>query len=127
MCRILLPDIPKSHLQIVLKFLYTGRLGITANVQNVVRELLEDVLRIDAKINLPSTSANDDSPQPASNHDRRHDNDDGDADANGFSGSGENPLGFFHRDRSIHIERACQLHCAIMTQHGLLHKGFHIS
>ena len=95
MCRILLPDIPKAHLQIVLKFLYTGRLGITANDQNVVRELLEDVLRIDAKINLPSTSAADDSPQPASNHDRRHDNDDGDADANGFSGSGgsgKNPL-----------------------------------
>ena len=32
-----------------------------------------------------------------------------------------------HRDHSIHIERACQLHGAIMTQHGLLHKGFHIS
>ena len=25
------------------------------------------------------------------------------------------------------VERACQLHGAIMTQHGLLHKGFHIS
>ena len=32
-----------------------------------------------------------------------------------------------HRDLSIHIERACQLHGAIMTQHGLLHEGFHIS
>ena len=34
---------------------------------------------------------------------------------------------FYHRYCSIHIERACQLHGAIMAQHGLLHKGFHIS
>ena len=32
-----------------------------------------------------------------------------------------------HRDWSIHIERACHCMHAIMTQHGLLHKGFHIS
>ena len=81
MCRILLPDIPKAHLQIVLKFLYTGRLGITADVQNVVRELLEDVLRIDARISLPSSSAND-ATQSTSNHDRRQDDDD----ADGFGG-----------------------------------------
>jgi len=48
-------------MEIVLKFLYTGRLGITAAVKNIVRELLEDILRIDAKINLPADSnlAND--------------------------------------------------------------------
>ena len=28
-----------------------------------------------------------------------------------------------HRDRSIHIERACQLHDVKMTRHGLLHKS----
>ena len=28
-----------------------------------------------------------------------------------------------HRDRSIHIERGCQLHDVKMTRHGLLHKG----
>ena len=28
-----------------------------------------------------------------------------------------------HGDLSIHIERACQLHCAIMTRHGLLQTG----
>ena len=28
-----------------------------------------------------------------------------------------------HRDLSIHIERACQLHDVKMTRHGLLHKG----
>ena len=28
-----------------------------------------------------------------------------------------------HIDCSIHIERACELHGAKMTQHGLLHKG----
>ena len=32
-------------------------------------------------------------------------------------------LNLNHRDRSIHIESACQLHGAKMTQHGLLHKG----
>ena len=37
-------------MQIVLKFLYTGRLGITEDVKNIVRELLEDILQIDAKI-----------------------------------------------------------------------------
>ena len=28
-----------------------------------------------------------------------------------------------HRDPSIHIERACQLHDVKMSRHGLLHKG----
>ncbi len=28
MCRIILPDIPKANMQIILKFLYTGRLGV---------------------------------------------------------------------------------------------------
>jgi len=32
MCRIILPDIPKANMQIILKFLYTGRLGV--NVLN---------------------------------------------------------------------------------------------
>ena len=31
---------------------------------------------------------------------------------------------YAHRDRTIHIERACQLHYMKMTRHGLLHKGF---
>ena len=33
-------------------------------------------------------------------------------------------MGRNHRYRSIHIEWACQLHDAKMTQQGLLHKGF---
>ena len=36
-------------------------------------------------------------------------------------------VGGSHRDRSIHMERACHSMNAIMTQHGLLFKGFHIS
>ena len=32
-----------------------------------------------------------------------------------------------HRDCSIHIERACSLHGAILTRHGLLHKELHNS
>ena len=33
----------------------------------------------------------------------------------------------YHRDYRIHIERACLSMNTIMTQHRLLHKGFHIS
>ena len=36
-------------------------------------------------------------------------------------------LSYNHRDRGKHIERACQLHGAKTTRHGLLHKGFNIS
>ena len=32
-------------------------------------------------------------------------------------------LNLNHRDRRIHIESACQLHGAKMTQYGLVHKG----
>ena len=32
-----------------------------------------------------------------------------------------------HRDRSIHIGKACKLHHAKMTRQGLLHNGFNIS
>ena len=32
-------------------------------------------------------------------------------------------VGVSHRDRSIHIEMACQLHDVKMTRHGLLHEG----
>ena len=35
---------------------------------------------------------------------------------------GNHTLGCTHRDLSIHIERACQLHGVKMTRHGLLHK-----
>ena len=63
-------------MEIVLKFLYTGRLGITAAVKNIVRELLEDILRIDAKINLPADS---NSPNEKRNHN-----------GDGGNGSGQN-------------------------------------
>ena len=39
----------------------------------------------------------------------------------------ENFYGAGHRDQSKHIERACQLHGAKLTRHGLVHKGFNIS
>ena len=39
----------------------------------------------------------------------------------------DNRLCLKHGDRSIHIERACELHGAKMTRQGLLHKGFNIS
>ena len=32
-------------------------------------------------------------------------------------------LNLNHRDRRIHIESACQLHGAKMTQYGLVHEG----
>ena len=52
---IYLPGYHTPHLTTVLKFLYTGRLKITAAQVAIVKELLENVLRIDAKITLPES------------------------------------------------------------------------
>ena len=51
---IYLPGAEKSQMEVVLKFLYTGRLSLTKAMITPVRELLEEVLRIDADFKMPS-------------------------------------------------------------------------
>ena len=48
-----LPEVKTEHMNIVLKFLYTGKFTLTKRFVPVVKELLESILFIDAKITLP--------------------------------------------------------------------------
>ena len=41
----------------VLKFLYTGKLAITIKEQFIIKEILENILHIDAKVTLPENIA----------------------------------------------------------------------
>ena len=50
---IYLPDIEKCQMEVVLQFLYTGKMKLTQNLVHPVRVLLEQVLRIDADFKLP--------------------------------------------------------------------------
>ena len=52
-CEIFLPEVEKRHMEVVLQFLYTGRLKLQADIINPIRELLVKVLRIDADFKLP--------------------------------------------------------------------------
>ena len=52
-CQIYLPDITAKHMEIVLQFLYTGKLKIHADIIEPVRDLLQKILRIDADFKLP--------------------------------------------------------------------------
>ena len=52
-CQIYLPDIATKHMEIVLQFLYTGKLKIHADIIEPVRDLLQKILRIDADFKLP--------------------------------------------------------------------------
>lgn len=76
-----LPDIQSKILKIVLKFLYTGRLLIFRGQVAVVKELLENVLHIDAKITLPETAS---LARPSSSR-NRDDDDENDGGANNRS------------------------------------------
>ena len=50
---IYLPDIEKCQMEVVLQFLYTGKMKLTKKLVHPVRVLLEQVLRIDADFKLP--------------------------------------------------------------------------
>ena len=50
---IYLPDIEKCQMEVVLQFLYTGKMKLTSKLVTPVRVLLEQVLRIDADFKLP--------------------------------------------------------------------------
>ena len=50
---IYLPDIEKCQMEVVLQFLYTGKMKLTSKLVHPVRILLEQVLRIDADFKLP--------------------------------------------------------------------------
>jgi len=50
---IYLPDIEKCQMEVVLQFLYTGKMKLTKKLVTPVRVLLEQVLRIDADFKLP--------------------------------------------------------------------------
>ena len=52
-CQIYLPDTSAKHMEIVLQFLYTGKLKIHADIIEPVRDLLQKILRIDADFKLP--------------------------------------------------------------------------
>ena len=55
----------------VLKFLYTGKLAITIKEQFIIKEILENILHIDAKVTLPENIAPPSSkPPPAPTDDR---------------------------------------------------------
>ena len=53
-CEIYLPDVEKRQMEVVLQFLYTGKLKLSADIVQPVRDLLVKVLRIDADFKLPS-------------------------------------------------------------------------
>ncbi|TRY62752.1 hypothetical protein TCAL_10782 [Tigriopus californicus] len=50
---LILPGVQLHTMKVVLKFLYTGRLYLTQRDVPAVKELLENVLKIDAQITLP--------------------------------------------------------------------------
>ena len=51
--QIFLPDVEKHHMEVVLKFLYSGRLKLCSGTVEAVRDLLQKVLRIDADFKIP--------------------------------------------------------------------------
>ena len=51
--QIALPDIQPQHMEIVLQFLYTGKMKLGFESVEPVRELLVKILRIDADFKLP--------------------------------------------------------------------------
>ncbi len=55
LCQIFLPDVEKSQMEVVLQFLYTGRLKLSKNKEifTPLWELLFKVLRIDADFKFP--------------------------------------------------------------------------
>ena len=58
-------------METVLKFLYTGKLAITIKEQFIIKDLLENVLHIDAKVTLPENIALLSSkPPPTPSHDQ---------------------------------------------------------
>lgn len=73
-----LPGVKAQSLKTVLKFLYTGRLVIRRDQVHSVKELLERVLMVDARITLPEMA-----PPPANRPD-----DDGNDGGGGGSGGG---------------------------------------
>ena len=50
---IYLPGVEKCQMEVVLQFLYTGKMKLTKSLVHPVRVLLEQVLKIDADFKLP--------------------------------------------------------------------------
>ena len=52
---IYLPGVEKREMEVVLQFLYTGKMKLTKSLVQPVRILLEEVLRIDADFKMPES------------------------------------------------------------------------
>ena len=52
-CQIYLPDIDPKHMEVVLQFLYTGKMKLCGAQVSPVRDLLQSILKIDADFKLP--------------------------------------------------------------------------
>ena len=50
---IYLPGVERKEMEVVLQFLYTGKMKLTKSLVQPVRILLEEVLRIDADFKMP--------------------------------------------------------------------------
>ena len=48
-----LPEVEKTEMEVVLQFLYTGKMKITKSLMKPVQKLLEEVLRIDINFKMP--------------------------------------------------------------------------
>ncbi len=54
---LILPGVAKETMSIIVRFLYTGDLFVHQEQLNEVRQLLEDVLQLDTRINFPESFA----------------------------------------------------------------------
>ena len=53
-----LPEVEKTEMEVVLQFLYTGKMKITKSLMKPVQKLLEEVLRIDINFKMPICEEN---------------------------------------------------------------------
>ena len=58
-----LPGVEKNEMEIVLQFLYTGKMKITRSLMQPVQMLLEQLLKIDTTFKLPHCEDNYDIPE----------------------------------------------------------------
>ena len=75
---IYLPEVGRTEMEVVLQFLYTGKMKLTKYLVKPVRMLLEKVLRIDADFKMPSSEdffgGQDDNDENDPNGDGGYDN-----------------------------------------------------
>ncbi len=75
-CAVYLPQVSYEDMQVAIQFLYSGSMVVRKDKVRVIKEILEDVLRIDANIALPQV-------EQSQEVEKRKDNDQDDSEGGG--------------------------------------------